>query len=219
MAPAVEAFRRTDVRKKRCLEDIKKVWGEEWKAKAEAAATIIPHDSERTLGLIRRISRRVTADVFVVALVQAVDERLKNWGNGRRIGNQGTLTDLVRVQAKLATVPPPRPEPKKSKLIGAPKTPTDSSTDTSSNTTSDAESDTETHIDSYSLPKKKTKSTKGEGNMEQPVSAAKTTKKAAQITAVFATCECKNKKEPKNKVEIAKKSRVKDQKLLVRSIE
>ena len=87
MAPAVEVFRRTDARKKRCLEDIKKVWGEEWKAKAEPAATIIPHDSERTLGLTRRISRHVTTEVFGVALAQAIDERLKNWVNGRRTGN------------------------------------------------------------------------------------------------------------------------------------
>ena len=113
VAPAVEAFRRTDAIKKRCLEDIKKVWGEEWKAKADPTGTIIPHDSERTLGLIPRISRRVTAEVFGVALAQAIDERLKNWGNGRRTGNRDTLTDLVRVEAKLATVPPPLPKPKK----------------------------------------------------------------------------------------------------------
>ena len=80
-APAVEAFRRTDARKKRCLEDIKMVWGEELKAKADPAGTIIPHDSERTLGLTRRISRRVTAEVFRVALAQAIDERLKSWGD------------------------------------------------------------------------------------------------------------------------------------------
>ena len=66
VAPAVEAFRRTDARKKRCLEDIKKVWDEEWKAKADPAGTIIPHDSERTLGVIRRISRHATAEVFGV---------------------------------------------------------------------------------------------------------------------------------------------------------
>ena len=55
--------------------------------------------------------------------------------------------------------------------------------------------------------------------MEERVSATKTTKKAAQITTVFATCGCKNKKEAKNKLEIAKKNGLKDQKLLVRSIE
>ena len=87
VAPAVEGFRRTDARKKRCLEDIKKVWGEEWNAKAGPAGTIISHDSERTLGLTRRISRHVTAEVFGVALAQAIDKRQKNWGNGRRIGN------------------------------------------------------------------------------------------------------------------------------------
>ena len=68
VAPAVEAYRRMDATKKRCLEDIKKVWGDEWKAKAEPVGTIIPHDSEGTLGLTRRISRRVTAEVFRVAL-------------------------------------------------------------------------------------------------------------------------------------------------------
>ena len=155
-----------------------------------------------------------------VALAQAIDERLKNWGNGRRTENQGTLTDLARMEAKLATVPPPLPEPKKRKLIGgAPKTPTDTGSNTGSNTTSDAESDTETHKDSDSPPKKKTKLTKGVENTEEPVSATKTTKKAAQITAVFATCGCKNKKEAKNKLEIAKKNGLKNQKLLVRSIE
>ena len=122
------------------------------------------------------------------------------------------------MEAKLATVPPPLPEPKKSRLIGgAPKTPTDTSTTTDS--TSDAESDTEPHKDSDSPPKKKTKLTKGVENTEEPVSATKTAKKAAQITAVFATCRCKNKTEAKNKLEIAKKNRPKDQKLLVRSIE
>ena len=109
-------------------------------------------------------------------LAQAIDERLKNWGNGRRTGNRGTLTDLVRVEAKLATVPPPLPELKKRKLIGgAPKTPTDTSTNTDS--TSDAKSDTETYKDSDSPPKKKTKLTKGVENTEEPVSATKTTKK------------------------------------------
>ena len=218
VAPGVEAFRKTDARKKRCLEDIKKVWGEEWKAKADPAGTIIPHDSERTQGLTRRISGRVTAEGFGVVLAQAIDERLKNWGNGRRTGNRGTLTDLVRVEAKLATVPPPLPELKKRKLIGgAPKTPTDTSTNTDS--TSDAKSDTETYKDSDSPPKKKTKLTKGVENTEEPVSATKTTKKKAQITAVFATCGCKNKKEAKTKLEIAKKNGPIDQKLLVRSIE
>ena len=121
------------------------------------------------------------------------------------------------MEAKLAKVPPPLPEPKKRQLIGGtPKTPTDTSTNTDS--PSDAESDTETHKDGDSPPKKKTKLTKGVENMEEPVSATKTTKKTAQITAVFATCGCKNKKEAKNKLEIAKNNGLKNQKLLVRSI-
>ena len=49
--------------------------------------------------------------------------------------------------------------------------------------------------------------------------AAKTTKKAALIKAVFTTCACKNKKEAQNKLDVAKKNGLKDQKLLVRSIE
>ena len=121
------------------------------------------------------------------------------------------------MEEKFATVPPPLPEPKKRKLIGGvPKTATDTSTNTDS--TSDAESDTETHKDSDSPLKKKTKLTKGVENTEEPDSATKTIKKAAQITAVFATCGCKNKKEEKNKLKIAKKHGLKDQKLMVRSI-
>ena len=121
------------------------------------------------------------------------------------------------MEAKLATVPPPLPEPKKRKLIGrAPKTPTDTSTNTDS--TSDADCDTETHKDSDSSPKKKTKLTKGVENTEEPVSATKTNKKAAQITAIFTTCGCKKKKEARNKLKIAKKNGLKNQKLLVRSI-
>ena len=56
---------------------------------------------------------------------------------------------------------------------------------------------------------------------EEPdaAAAAKTTKKGAQIKAVFATCTCKNKKEAQKKLDMAKKNGLKDQKLLVRSIE
>ena len=50
---------------------------------------------------------------------------------------------------------------------------------------------------------------------EEPDTPAKTTKKAAQIKAVFTTCTCKNKKEAQNKLDGAKKNELKDQKLLV----
>ena len=54
---------------------------------------------------------------------------------------------------------------------------------------------------------------------EEPNAAVKTTKKQAHIKAVFATCTCKNKKEAQNKLDVAKKNGLKDQKLLIRSLE
>ena len=83
--------------------------------------SLLPHDSERTLGSIQKISRKISPEVFGPMLAQAVSYRLENWENGRRTGIRGTLTDLKHVVTQLATPQLPElPEPPKLMLLKAP---------------------------------------------------------------------------------------------------
>ena len=94
----MEAFRKTDIRRKRCLNHINKVWGDKWKTVADPKNLIIPYNYERTLSSIGRIAKKISPEVFRAMLAKGISERLSNWESVRRTGIHIILTDLTYVE-------------------------------------------------------------------------------------------------------------------------
>ena len=62
---------------------------------ADLENSIMPYDSERTRSSIRRTVKKISLEVFVAMLAQAISERLSNWESGRRTGIHSTVTYLT----------------------------------------------------------------------------------------------------------------------------
>ena len=205
VAPAVEAFRKTDARRKRCVKDVEDVWGDAWRSAADPEDSLIPHDSERTLGAIRRISRKIPAKVFGAMLAQAIDDRLKNWSSGKRTQAKGTLSDLKHVEKKLTVAIPTLTLPEKRLIEAAPH---DSNPDT----------DAGSHVDS-DAPTEKRQRLRSPEDAEDAEDANDESEKAVKTGVSFRDCVCKNKKENRNKLAHMKKQGLADVKTLIKNIE
>ena len=73
-------------------------------------------------------------------LVQAIDDRLKNWSSGKRTQAKGTLSDLKHVEKKLTVAIPTLTLPEKRLIEAAPY---DSNPDTDAGSHVDSDAPTE----------------------------------------------------------------------------
>lgn len=232
VAPAVEAYRKTDRKKKIQAAFIEEKWGKAWRTAADPKNTLLPEqDSERTLGSIRRICQKMTPEVFSAKLEEAIDNRLDNWRRGRRTNCRGTLTDLQYIEKSLAqkTLPPCALNPRK-RLLDTAK-----SSNEGEESDADDEEDAETahgsgcNTDTPASRQKRRKlwaeageTTNADSTSDSASESAPTKRKTSKKDRAiggFRTCGCKSKSEARVKLTNAKKHGLKDTKAVIKSIE
>ena len=93
--PAVEAYRRTDLRCQKHNNGIVTHWGDDWRA----GFNLLPDKQpENMLASIRRLSAKMTLEEAEIRLTKAVNHRLTNWRRGQRTTTIATTSDFLSVE-------------------------------------------------------------------------------------------------------------------------
>ena len=101
--PAIEQYRRTDIRCQKYMEKIDDNWGPDWRTELDATQSLLPENTpENMLAAIRRLSDNMTASSTGKHLAKAIQHRLANWRCGQRNTTLATTTDFHYVEKNTA---------------------------------------------------------------------------------------------------------------------
>ena len=222
--PAIEAYRRTDERCRKCLQGIETNWGTNWRVVVDRNNSLLPlNDSEHILGTIRRISYQIDVQHFGWYLTDAINHRLNNWKRGRRTGSLATLTDLSMVLATIS----------KKAIGGNKRIIGDTSGDEYQSTNINVDTNSISIFKKQKLSTLVTRDNESEGGSQNPsttqneenddnVSIGGEDQSYTKNTPIagfgFHTCRCKDKPSAKAKLIQAKKHSLKDISLVIRDL-